>query len=437
MHNLALALNSKGYQVTGSDDHVYEPSRSRLQKAGLLPAEEGWFPEKITEELDAVILGMHAHKDNPELQKSLELGLEVYSYPEFLYQQTKGKKRVVIGGSHGKTSITSMILHVLQHENVEHDYMVGAQLEGFDCMVKLTESAPIAIFEGDEYLSSPIDRRPKFLHYRPHIALISGVAWDHINVFPSFQEYTEQFHLFTQHIGPEGKLISYEKDPQLMNVRAKLRPDIESISYDTFSHRIENGTTILLDGDNEYPCEIFGDHNMQNLSGAQLICAELGVSKESFLKAIQSFKGASNRLEKLMENDLTTVYRDFAHSPSKLKATVAALRKQFPGKKLIACMELHTYSSLNANFLPNYRASLNPADVAVVFYSPKALSIKRLPPVAPFQIKEAFANESIEVFSDPEKLRNFLRVQPLKDSIVVMMSSGNWGGVDVKSALTR
>lgn len=430
MHNLAIAMSRMGHQVTGSDDQIFEPSRTRLADNGILPKQEGWFSGNITEDLDAVILGMHAHKDNPELERAKELGLEIFSYPEFLYAQTANKMRIVIGGSHGKTSITAMILHVLKTVGIRHDYMVGAQLQGFDCMVSLSD-APIAVFEGDEYLSSALDLNPKFLHYKPQIAVISGIAWDHVNVFPSFSEYTKQFERFTDSMLPGGSLFTYEKDPQLIALRGKLRDDIQSSSYDSIPHRIENGQTILeLEGE-DYPTKIFGEHNMQNLSAAFNVCSALGVEAVDFYKSIQNFEGASNRLELIAEGPNSVAFRDFAHSPSKLKATVNALKKQYPDRKLVACMELHTYSSLNATFITSYRGTLNPADEALVFYSPKALAIKRLPPLAPSDIEAAFAKPNLKVTTDAAQVIEFLNEQEIENTNFLFMSSGNYGGANL------
>jgi UDP-N-acetylmuramate: L-alanyl-gamma-D-glutamyl-meso-diaminopimelate ligase len=435
MHNLAIAMCRMGHQVSGSDDQIFEPSRSRLDKEGILPEEDGWSPELISEELDAVILGMHAHKDNPELEKAKELGLQIFSYPEFLYAQCVNKMRVVIGGSHGKTSITAMILHVLKSAGIRHDYMVGAQLEGFDCMVSITD-APIAVFEGDEYLSSALDMNPKFLHYRPQIAVISGIAWDHVNVFPSFSEYTKQFERFTDSILPGGTLFTFEKDPQLIALRGKLREDIQSSSYNSIPHRIEAGGTILEYEGVDYPTKIFGEHNMQNLSAAFNVCSSLGVDAEVFYKSIQSFGGASNRLELIIETPTSVAYRDFAHSPSKLKATVNALKRQYPDRKLVACMELHTYSSLNATFITSYRGTLNPADEALVFYSPKALAMKRLPPLAPSDIAAAFAKQNLVVTTDAAQVLEFLDKQEIENTNFLFMSSGNYGGADLQEWAT-
>ena len=354
MHNLAIALHLKGEQITGSDDEIFQPSKGRLEKYGLLPINIGWNPDLITCNIDAVILGMHARIDNPELRKAQDLNIPVYSYPEFIYEQTKDQSRVVIGGSHGKTSITSMILHVLKQNNIEHNFMVGAQLEGFECMVKLSSDAEIAILEGDEYLSSPIDRRPKFHLYKPNIAVISGIAWDHINVFPTFENYTEQFKIFAKSVSKDGALFYCQEDKTLnkMISSSEFNTYTEGFTHD---HIIQDGITNLLDEDNnKIPIEIFGEHNLQNLKAAQLVCCKLGVDSSQFYNSIKSFKGASKRLELVAKNKKFAFYKDFAHSPSKLKATTQALKKQFPNRQLIACMELHTFSSLNKTFLSYY-----------------------------------------------------------------------------------
>ena len=362
MHNLALALQQKGYQITGSDDTIHEPSKSRLANKGLLPSEFGWFPKKITNNLDAVILGMHAKADNLELLKAQELGVKIYSYPEFLYEQSKDKTRVVIGGSHGKTSITSMILHVLHYHNREVDYMVGAQLEGFDTMVHLTPENEFIILEGDEYLSSPIDRRPKFHLYKPNIALLSGIAWDHINVFPTFENYVEQFSIFTDSLTNGGIMVYNEEDGELKKVVEESTNSIKKYPYKTPEYTIENGITFLDTSDGKLPLEIFGKHNLQNLAGAKWICQHVGVDEDDFYEAIATFKGASKRLEKVVESNSTVIYKDFAHSPSKVEATTNAVKEQYNSRTVLACLELHTYSSLNAEFLKEYKGALNAAD---------------------------------------------------------------------------
>jgi UDP-N-acetylmuramate: L-alanyl-gamma-D-glutamyl-meso-diaminopimelate ligase len=438
MHNLALALHNKGYQVTGSDDAIFEPSKSRLEKKGLLPIEMGWFPDKITSNIEAIILGMHAKADNPELLKAKELGLKIYSYPEFLYEQSKNKTRVVIGGSHGKTTITSMILHVMHYHNIEVDYMVGAQLEGFDTMVHLTESNDFIVLEGDEYLSSPIDRRPKFHLYQPNIALLSGIAWDHINVFPTFENYVEQFEIFVSQITKGGILVYNEEDPTVKKVAEDSTNTIRRMPYKTPSYSVEDGTTLLDTPEGPMPIEVFGAHNLNNLAGAKWICQNMGVDEADFYEAIASFKGASKRLEKIAEGNGKVAYKDFAHSPSKVAATTKAVKAQYPTRKLVACLELHTYSSLNAEFLKEYEGALDAADVAVVFYSPDAVKIKQLEEVTYDQIAQSFQREDLVIYTNPQEFKDFLFSYDLNNSALLLMSSGNYGGLnfdEVKSLI--
>lgn len=430
MHNLALALHHKGYYVTGSDDAIFEPSKSRLQKHGLLPLEMGWFPEKITSDIEAIILGMHAKADNPELLKAKELGLKIYSYPEFLYEQSKNKTRVVIGGSHGKTTITSMILHVMHYHNIEVDYMVGAQLEGFDTMVHLTETNDFIVLEGDEYLSSPIDRRPKFHLYQPNIALLSGIAWDHINVFPTFENYVEQFEVFVNQITRGGILVYNEEDETVKKVAEETTNTIRRLPYQTPSYTVENGVTLLDTPEGPMPIEVFGAHNLNNLAGAKWICQNMGVDEADFYEAIASFKGASKRLEKIAEGKGKVAYKDFAHSPSKVSATTKAVKNQYPDRKLVACLELHTYSSLNAEFLKEYEGALDAADVAVVFYSPDAVKIKQLEEVTYDQIAQAFKRKDLIIYTNPTEFKNFLFSQNFDNAALLLMSSGNYGGLD-------
>ena len=430
MHNLTIALHNKGYQVTGSDDTIHDPSKSRLEKKGLLPKEFGWFPEKITEQLDVIILGMHAKKDNPELLQAQDMGLKIYSYPEFLYEQSKDKTRVVIGGSHGKTTITSMILHVLDYNDMEVDYMVGAQLEGFETMVHLTKENEFMVLEGDEYLSSPIDRRPKFHLYKPNIALLSGIAWDHINVFPTFEGYVNQFRIFTDSLTDGGIMVYNEKDAILKEVVESSTHSIKKYEYSTPVHQIDDGVTYIDTPDGLMPLEIFGDHNLQNLAGAKWVCQHMGIDEEDFYEAIASFKGASKRLEKVAESSETVIYKDFAHSPSKVKATTEAVKKQYAQRDVIACLELHTYSSLNAEFLAEYNGALDKADKAVVFYSPHAVKIKQLDSVSEQQISNAFQRDDLIIFTNPTEFKEFLFSQNLDQSAVVLMSSGNYGGLD-------
>lgn len=430
MHNLALALHNKGYQVTGSDDAIFEPSKSRLEKKGLLPIEMGWFPEKITADIEAIILGMHAKADNPELIKAKELGLKIYSYPEFLYEQSKNKTRVVIGGSHGKTTITSMILHVMHYHNIKVDYMVGAQLEGFDTMVHLTEDNDFIVLEGDEYLSSPIDRRPKFHLYQPNIALLSGIAWDHINVFPTFENYVEQFEIFVNQITKGGILVYNEEDETVKKVAEETTNTIRKIPYQTPSYSVVDGTTLLDTPEGPMPIEVFGAHNLNNLAGAKWICQNMGVDEADFYEAIASFKGASKRLEKIAEGKGKVAYKDFAHSPSKVSATTNAVKAQYPNRKLVACLELHTYSSLNAEFLKEYEGALNAADVAVVFYSPDAVKIKQLEEVTYDQIAQSFKRDDLIIYTNPQEFKDFLFAYDLNNSALLLMSSGNYGGLN-------
>ena len=438
MHNLALALYQKGYQITGSDDTIHNPSKSRLESKGLLPTTFGWFPDKVTIDLDAVILGMHAKADNPELLKAQELGVKIYSYPEFLYEQSKNKTRVVIGGSHGKTSITSMILHVLHYHDRDVDYMVGAQLEGFETMVHLTEDNDFIVLEGDEYLSSPIDRRPKFHLYKPNIALLSGIAWDHINVFPTFENYVDQFEIFVDSITNGGAMVYNEEDIEVKRVVEGSTNHIKRYPYHTPEYTIENGITFLDTSDGKLPLEIFGKHNLQNLAGAKWICQHMGVDEDDFYEAIASFKGANKRLEKIAENKATVIFKDFAHSPSKVEATTNAVKEQYSSRTVLACLELHTYSSLNAEFLKEYKGALDAADKAVVFYSPHAVEIKKLEKVSKEQIATAFERDDLLIYTDPAEFRAFLFSENLDDTAVLLMSSGNYGGLDfeeVKNAI--
>lgn len=430
MHNLALALHHKGYQVSGSDDTIFEPSKSRLAKYNLLPQEMGWNASHITVDLDAVILGMHAKADNPELLKAQELGLKVYSYPEYLYEQSKNKTRVVIGGSHGKTTITSMILHVMHYHDREVDYMVGAQLEGFETMVHLTDDNEFMVLEGDEYLSSPIDRRPKFHLYQPNIALISGIAWDHINVFPTWENYLSQFEMFVECMRDGSILVYNEDDPAVKQIAEAATKPTRKHAYSIPEHSIINGTTYLETPEGDMPIEVFGKHNLSNLAGAKWICQHMGIDEDDFYEAIASFKGASKRLEKVTENKNCVIYKDFAHSPSKVEATTRAVHHQYSERKLIACLELHTYSSLNPKFLEQYKNTLDAADVAVVFYSPHAVEIKKLEPISEEQIFESFDRKDLIVKTDPADFKQWLFSQDFDHTAVLMMSSGNYGGLD-------
>ncbi len=430
MHNLAIALHNKGYQISGSDDTIHDPSKSRLEAKGLLPESFGWFPEKITSDLDAIVLGMHAKADNPELLKAQELGLKIYSYPEFLYEQSKDKTRVVIGGSHGKTTITSMILHVMHYHDRDVDYMVGAQLEGFDVMVKLTKDNDFIVLEGDEYLSSPIDRRPKFHLYKPNIALLSGIAWDHINVFPTYENYVEQFSIFVDSIVRGGSINYNEEDAEVKHVVEASENTIRKLPYHTPEYTVENGHTLLETPEGPLPIEVFGKHNLNNLAGAKWICQHMGIDEDDFYEAISTFKGASKRLEKIAESNNSVAFKDFAHSPSKVEATTNAVKEQYQDRVVVACLELHTYSSLNAEFLKEYKGALDAADVAVVFYSPYAVEIKKLKEVTHEQIATAFERDDLIIYTNPDDFKAFLFSKNFDNKALLLMSSGNYGGLD-------
>ncbi len=430
MHNLAIALHLKGYHVTGSDDEIFDPARTRLERYGLLPDSFGWHPERITPDLDAIVLGMHARADNPELLRAQELGIKIFSYPEYLYEQSKTKTRVVIGGSHGKTTTTAMILHVLQHCGIEADYMVGAQLEGFEVMVRLSETAKVMVIEGDEYLTSPIDRRPKFHLYHPHVAIITGIEWDHINVFPTFEIYKDQFAQFVNLIEPGGRLIYCNDDPEVRDVAQKnARTDIVKQPYEVPPHEVVDGITYLT-ACGRVPLRVFGRHNLLNMTAARYACNALWVSDQQFDEAIQSFGGASKRLELVKATTDSAVYKDFAHAPSKLRATIAAMKEQYPGRRLVACMELHTFSSLTAEFLKQYAGTMDKADVPFVYYSQHALQLKKLPDLDPAQVQASFANDKVRVFTNSALMVEELRKMDWKGANLLMMSSGNFDGID-------
>ncbi len=433
MHNLAIALHKKGYEVSGSDDEIFEPSRSRLARYGLLPGNQGWDPLKITPDLYTVILGMHARENNPELEKARKLGLQIRSFPEFLYEQTRDKTRVVIGGSHGKTTITSMIMHVLKYHGVSFDYMVGSIVDGFETMVGLSETSEIAVFEGDEYLSSALDRRPKFHLYKPHISLISGIAWDHMNVFPTYENYLEQFRIFIEKTEVGGSIIYSGDDPEVINLVRSSGRLLDYIPYHEHPNRIRERRTYLIDDDREHPVSVFGHHNMQNINGAKLVCEMLGISNEMFYNAIQNFTGAGKRMQLLEENDQTAVYLDFAHAPSKVRATTLALKEQYPERWLTAVLELHTFSSLNADFLPLYEATMLAADKAIVYFNPVTVAHKKLPEISVDQVKDAFNQPDLWVYIDAGKLVKDLLNSEWKGSNILIMTSGNFEGQDLHS----
>jgi len=431
MHQLAIALARKGYQVSGSDDEIFEPARTNLEKQGILPLQTGWDPSKIHSGLGAVILGMHAKEDNPELNKARELGLKIYSFPEYIFQESRQKKRVVIGGSHGKTTTTSMIMHVLQGAGLPFDYMVGARLPGFEYSVSITD-APVIICEGDEYPASVLEKRPKFHFLFPHVAVLTGIAWDHINVFPSFDFYLEQFRIFIHRIEPGGLLIYNEQDALLREMVIKEKPTgVRAVGYGIPPHEVIQGRTRILLENQWQHLAVFGHHNLMNIQAAWLVCQELGVKSQVFLEQIASFTGASKRLELLASNDQTRVYRDFAHAPSKVRATMEAVKGQFPEDRLIAVLELHTYSSLNAGFMKEYDQVMNPADKAVVFYSAHALELKRMPPLDPDQVRAGFGTPGLLVINSAQELSQWLRSQSYHKTNLLLMSSGNYDGLDI------
>lgn len=433
MHNLALSLRKNNYNVSGSDDEIFEPAYTNLKNANLLPESFGWFPEKITADTDAIVLGMHARSDNPELLRAKELGLKIYSFPAYVYEQTKNKKRVVIGGSHGKTSVTSMIMHVLNQSDKAFDYLVGSKIDGFELMVSFDDQSEVAIIEGDEYLSSALEPFPKFHVYKPHVAVLSGIAWDHINVFPTFENYVKQFEIFINTIEPNGTLIYCEEDEHLCKLAANARKDIQLVPYKAVPYQIENEQTFLLHEQQQIPLSVFGKHNMMNLNAAWQVCKAIGISDSFFLNSIKNFKGAAKRLELVAENSSTVIFKDFAHSPSKLKATVDAVKEMYPERKVIACMELHTFSSLNKKFLSEYKGCMAKADIPVVFYNEHTIAMKKLEHIDATEVKNAFDDERVVVINDKEALLNFLYNQDYKHSVLLMMSSGNFEGLDWKA----
>jgi len=435
MHNLAIALHKKGYIVTGSDDEIFEPSRSRLEQYELLPEKPGWDTGRITRDIDTVILGMHAKSDNPELVKAREIGLKIMSFPEYLYEQTKDKKRIVVAGSHGKTTITAMIMHVFRFLGIEFDYMVGSLIDGFETMVGLSDDAKIAVFEGDEYLTSALDRRPKFHLYMPDIAILNGIAWDHMNVFPTFENYIDQFKIFVEKISVGGSLIYFDGDDEVRRIALSAGDNIKKIPYKIHGH-FQNKTGFYGATHNRVvPLKIFGEHNMQNLSAAREACLAAGLSEDDFYAAIQSFEGTSKRLQKLKENAKGIVYIDFAHSPSKVKATVEAVVARYPGREVIACLELHTYSSLSKEFLPLYGDSLINASSAFVYFNPHAIALKNLKPISKETVAKAFGGENISVSDNSEELFSQIRNQNYSNPVYLFMSSGDFDGFDLEKLI--
>lgn len=431
MHNLAIILKQKGLAVTGSDDEVFEPSRSRLQKHGLLPAREGWDPDIITKDIDFIILGMHARKDNPELFKAIDLGIKIYSYPEYVYELTKSKTRVAVCGSHGKTTITAMVMHILNYNNYRFDYLVGSQLKGFDTMAGFREDSATAVFEGDEYLSSPLDPRPKFLWYRPDICVISGIAWDHINVFPTMDDYINAFTDLVEMVEKGGTVIFYKQDKTLIEIINKSAGHLNVIPYDIHEHTIKKNQTFLKSEGREYQVSFFGNHNMQNFNAAMQICEKLGLEKSVIYEAIVSFEGASRRLQQIASAGNSKVFLDFAHSPSKLKATVNSVKEQYPSCQLVACMELHTFSSLNPEYISQYAHTMDKADIGIIYFDPEVFSHKKLEPFSESDVKKAFVNDALNIFTDRNDFINFLEKTGWEGKNLLLMSSGNFSGIDM------
>jgi UDP-N-acetylmuramate: L-alanyl-gamma-D-glutamyl-meso-diaminopimelate ligase len=435
MHNLAITLDLKGFSVTGSDDEIFEPSLSRLKKHNLLPDKWGWDPGKITPDIDTVILGMHAKADNPELLKARELGLVIMSFPEYLYSQTKNKTRIVIAGSHGKTTTTAMIMHVFRELGIKFDYMVGSQIEGFETMVGLSDDAEVAVFEGDEYLTSTLDKRPKFHLYIPDIAVLNGIAWDHMNVFPTFDNYIDQFRIFIEKISDGGTLIYFSDDDEVKKLAIAARKDIKTIPYKVHGY-FQNKTGFYAATYNRVvKVNFFGEHNMQNLSAAREACLASGIKEDDFYEAIKSFEGTSRRLQKILESKNGLVYSDFAHSPSKVKATVDAISSRYPGRDIVACLELHTFSSLNSGFLPLYKGTMDNASFAFVYFNPHAIELKKLDRLSPDAVEEAFGSGKVRVYNDASGMFSFIRSQHYQQPVYLFMSSGDFGGIDLKSVI--
>jgi UDP-N-acetylmuramate: L-alanyl-gamma-D-glutamyl-meso-diaminopimelate ligase len=431
MHNLAIALQKKGYTVSGSDDEIFEPSRSRLDSCGLLPEKYGWYPEKITTDIDTVILGMHARSDNPELLKATESGIKIMSFPEFLYEQTKNKKRIVVAGSHGKTTTTAMIMHVFRTLGLKFDFMVGSSITGYETMVSLSDDSGIAVLEGDEYLTSPIDRRPKFHLYMPDIAVLNGIAWDHMNVFPTFENYVEQFRIFVDKIEEGGSLIYYADDPEVKKIAVAATGNIKKIPYRIHGHFRNKTGFYAATCSRTIPVKIFGEHNMQNLSAAKEACLAAGISEDDFYKTIQSFEGTAGRLQKLKENEKGIFFYDFAHSPSKVRATVEAVASRYPDRDIIACFELHTYSSLNRDFLQFYKGTLEEATYAFVYFNPLQFELKKLIPLSKYSVKEAFSGKNLQVYDDSSEMFAKIKSMNVSTPVYLFMSSGDFDGCNM------
>lgn len=431
MSQLAIALHKQGHHVTGSDDEIKNPSKSDLNEAGILPSKEGWYPEQITDYIDTVILGMHALADNPELTKAKKLGINILSFPEFIYNLSKQKQRIVIGGSHGKTTIVSMIIHVLREFGKEFDYVCGSKVAGFDQMVQLTD-APLIIIEGDEYPSSKEDTKAKFLNYHHHIGIISGIAWDHVNAYPTFDEYVQVFEAFADQTPKAGTLILNEEDDLVTMIGKKERSDVTVIDYKVHPYVVKDDNFHLIYEKKHIPVQVIGRHNMQNIEAARLVCKHLGVPAEVFYDSITRFKGATKRMEPILQQDSIRTFSDFAHSPSKVGATVNALKETYPNERLTAVLELHTFSSLRTEFLPEYRNKLEGADMAAIFISKEKVSLSASGPGFRDEIISAFGYHDLKVFEDKDQLEEWLLNLVPQSGNYLFMSSGNFDGLDIR-----
>lgn len=433
MHNLAIALSQLGHQVTGSDDEIFEPSLSRLQQHGLLPVAMGWQPSAINTGLDYVILGMHARADNPEYLRAKELELEILSYPDLIFHLSENKQRIVVAGSHGKTTITSMIMHVLEAAGKSFDYLVGSIVPGFPVSVRLSDQSPIIVIEGDEYLTSPVDRVPKFLKYKHHIGVVSGVAWDHVNVFTTYDQYVRQFDHFADATPKGGTLIYNEEDTVASVICKKERTDVTTEEYGTHPYAIKEGKFFLKTDAGELELLVFGKHNMQNIGAAKRVCMHLGITEAVFYSGIATYKGAQNRLQVLKQNATSILIKDFAHAPSKVRATVESVKELYMKSKVIAVLELHTFSSLNKAFLHNYAGALDKADVAIVYFNPAVVAHKALPALSIQDVKDAFNRSSVHVFTDSAEVMRLVEQEKTAQSALLFMSSGNFDGIDLNS----
>jgi UDP-N-acetylmuramate: L-alanyl-gamma-D-glutamyl-meso-diaminopimelate ligase len=439
MHQLALSLLRQGNKVTGSDDEINDPAKSNLEKAGILPEKYGWYPDKISKDVNAVVLGMHAKGDNPELVRAQELGIPIYSFPQYVYEVSRDKKRVVVAGSHGKTTITSMIMHILKHEGVEFDYLVGAKVAGFEQSVQLTD-APLIVLEGDEYPASVVEKRPKIFFYHPHVSVLSGIAWDHINVFPTYENYCSQFEHYLENMEKGAKLYYNAEDPEVVRIVKKSAKNLDTVPYKMPSFRYVNGEAFVDTGAGEIKVAVFGRHNLLNMQAAVAVCETLGISTRVAYDAIANFTGAAKRLEKILEEENLVAYRDFAHAPSKLKATLDAVREAYPDHKLIACFELHTYSSLNEEFLNEYAHSMDSSDDALVYFSHHALSLKGLPELKNEVVQRHFERQDLEVIDNKrgmeDKVRSLLYNRQ-KPTCLLLMSSGTFDGIDWNGVVSQ